>query len=106
MYEALRNAASLFVTSFETLEDDIGPMPATTECRPDQAMRAGQLRDRLRNALATLPDNERTLLMLHYHDERTLQDAGAELGISKSWASRVHRKALQRMRRALDRQAA
>lgn len=102
--EALRTAASLFVTSFETLEEDDGPLPDTTACRPDQSLCADDLKQRLVTALATLPETERALLTMHYHEDRTLQDAGAELGISKSWASRIHARAIRKLRRVLDKQ--
>jgi RNA polymerase sigma factor FliA len=52
-------------------------------------------------ALEQLPERERVLLRGLYWDERTLEDVGAELGLSKSWMSRLHARALARVRVAL-----
>jgi RNA polymerase sigma factor for flagellar operon FliA len=37
-----------------------------------------------------------------YFDGATIEDAGTKLGLSKSWASRLHAKALARMRKQLQ----
>ena len=56
---------------------------------------------RLRAALDRLPERERTLVLAHYRDDQTLQDAGRALGLSKSWASRLHARAIDRLRELL-----
>jgi len=106
VYEALREAAAMFIISFEMLDPDDSARHTMTDSPPDDNLLAEQLRGRLQSALAALPEQERALLELHYNDERSLQDAGAALGISKSWASRVHARALGRLRRSFDRHAA
>ncbi len=52
----------------------------------------------LRAALALLPESERQLLQKHYWEDKDLLSAGAELGRSKSWASRSHAKAITHLR--------
>jgi RNA polymerase sigma factor for flagellar operon FliA len=52
-------------------------------------------------ALAELPERERELLHKHYVEGKTLLDAGAELGMSKSWASRRHARAVDQLRARL-----
>ncbi|HEX4450367.1 MAG TPA: sigma-70 family RNA polymerase sigma factor [Kofleriaceae bacterium] len=49
-------------------------------------------------ALKTLPTTQRELLLKHYWEGKDLLTAGAELGRSKSWASRRHADALDRLR--------
>ena len=49
--------------------------------------------------LQDVDEKTRSLIELHYHEGMTLQDAGAELGISKSWASRLHIKFIETLRR-------
>ena len=56
----------------------------------------------LRAALAELPDNERALVERHYWEGRDLRAAGEELGMSKSWASRLHARALGRLRKVME----
>jgi RNA polymerase sigma factor for flagellar operon FliA len=67
----------------------------------DGALDAAAFRPRVTDALAKLPDKERALVEKHYFEGKNLLDAGAELGISKSWASRLHAQAIGRLRRWL-----
>ena len=56
----------------------------------------------VRDALEVLDDRERALVEGHYFGDRTLEEIGAEMGISKSWASRLCTRALGKMRLALE----
>ena len=66
----------------------------------------GQFRlvERLRAAIAERPDAERLLLERHYFGEATMDEAAKELGLSKSWASRLHARALEGVAKAMRRQ--
>lgn len=57
----------------------------------------------LHRLIDQLPDMERRLVKAVYLEGATLQKAGAALGISRSWASRTHAKALETLARALRR---
>ncbi len=57
----------------------------------------------VREALSALPDKEQTLLRSIYFDGLTIDQAGQQLGLSKSWASRLHGKALERLRDSFPR---
>ena len=57
---------------------------------------------RVRECLQQLPERERVLLEQVYFEGRRLDHAGETIGVSKSWASRLHAKALSRLRTALD----
>lgn len=48
----------------------------------------------VRHAVASLPYDARRLIELHYFEDRPLEDCGRQLGISKSWASRLRSRAL------------
>lgn len=56
---------------------------------------------RVRGVLSILEPRERALIEGFYFHDRSLEDVGKELGISKSWASRLHARALGRLRDAL-----
>jgi RNA polymerase sigma factor for flagellar operon FliA len=58
---------------------------------------------KLRELMNALPNVEEKLLRMVYFEGATLQDAGNSLGISKSWASRLHAKALEHLARSLRR---
>jgi RNA polymerase sigma factor for flagellar operon FliA len=57
---------------------------------------------RLRAAIAQLPDRPRALVTRHYFEGKSLLEAGAELGVSKSWASRLHSQAVDRLRALME----
>ena len=67
----------------------------------DEALEAWELRGLLRKALRRLPADERELLHRHYWKEQNLLEAGARRGFTKSWASRRHSRAIDRLRGAL-----
>jgi RNA polymerase sigma factor for flagellar operon FliA len=56
---------------------------------------------RVRAALEVLDERERALVHGFYFEGRRFDEVAAELGISKSWASRLHAKALTSLRRVL-----
>ena len=96
--EALSGIATIHITSIEAasrVADE--SLPA-----PDAAVDTVRLSRRVREALGTLPDKERQLMELYYFGEKNLEEAGAELGLSKSWACRIHARAVDRLRQALD----
>lgn len=68
---------------------------------PDAALETGRLGRRVREAIGALPDKERRLMELYYFGDKNLEEAGAELGLSKSWACRLHARAVDLLRKAL-----
>jgi len=103
MYEAMANTMTIFVTSLDAqLEagQDIHDLAASAE---DQVALA-QMRAQLAEAIAALPERERHFVTKHYYEGKTLLDAGKELGLSKSWASRLHGRAVDLLRKQLAKQ--
>ena len=68
---------------------------------PERGLLARELHERVRRALDALPEQERQLVRGHYVEGRNFDEIAKELGLSKSWASRLHTRALERMREAL-----
>jgi len=66
------------------------------------AIDASRLAPRLTRALDELDHRDRQLIMRHYFGGDTLHEIGRDLGRSRSWASRVHSRALARLRDALE----
>ncbi len=69
---------------------------------PEEFCLAGEQAARLRRAVEALPDRERALVIGHYFEGRRFDEVAAEVGVSKSWASRMHTKALERLRVNLE----
>jgi RNA polymerase sigma factor FliA len=96
--QALDDVAAIFVTSLAALPQE----PAdVAQVDASEAIEQNQARLAVQQALTKLPEKERRLLELHYFQDLNLQDAGRELGLSKSWASRLHARAVQLMARQL-----
>ena len=74
------------------------------EPSPEDAVAQAELVARVRAVMATLPDAERTLIERHYFADETLDQAAASLGLSKSWGSRLHARAIERIARELRKQ--
>jgi len=68
----------------------------------DQRLELEQLKNRVRSAIGQLPEKERKLLQGYYFQGKTLEEAGAEIGQSKSWASRLHARAIERLKEFLN----
>ena len=75
---------------------------ATREDPPDTAqvdaatrLEREQLAVLVRQAMETLPGKERHLIELYYFEELTLEEAGKQMGLSKSWSCRLHARAVR-----------
>ena len=99
--EAMSAIRTMYVTSLETLQEK-GFDPGGETPEVDQAIDVQRFGARIRKALEKLPEKERALVEKHYWEGKNLLEAGAELGISKSWASRLHAQAVDRLRRYVD----
>lgn len=99
---ALSAIRTMYVTSLEGLQDKGFDTADTNAPPPGERIDTGRLSAKLRDALAALPEKERALLAKHYWEGKNLLEAGAELGISKSWASRLHAQAVERLRTIVD----
>lgn len=70
---------------------------------PESNVGHAQLIARIKAAIAELPEQERTLLTRHYFDDVNLDEASRELGLSKSWGSRLHARGIESIARYLKR---
>lgn len=60
-----------------------------------------EMSQKLHNLIEALPPEAATLIRATYFEGMTLQEAGTKLGVSKSWASRLHAKTLERLAHSL-----
>ena len=71
---------------------------------PEVALLSAEMKSRIRDLVPTLPDRERRLIEGFYFEGRRFDHVAEEIGISKSWASRLHHKALARLREGFGEQ--
>jgi RNA polymerase sigma factor for flagellar operon FliA len=100
LYNALSAVTATYVTSLEALSESEREIPSEAQTA-DEALEKRQASQQVLAAVAKLPEKEKHFIQKHYFEGQTLQDAGATLGLSKSWASRLHARAIERLRDAL-----
>jgi RNA polymerase sigma factor for flagellar operon FliA len=102
--EELANQVSqlvtIYVTSLEAMEDlqveDKERMPL------DERFADVEMKAHVREAMKRLPEADREIIQLYYFKELSLQEVGNSLGLSKSWTSRRHAQAIDRLTRILQ----
>jgi RNA polymerase sigma factor FliA len=82
------------VSLLDTIPDHGAPDP---EAVVDQ----GELRDRIADAIAALPEREKLVIALYYYENLTLREIGEVLGVTESRVSQLHTKAVLRLRSKL-----
>jgi len=65
---------------------------------PMQALLSRERADLVADAIANLPEKERTVIALYYHEGITMKEVGAVLGLTESRVSQLHAQALLRLR--------
>jgi RNA polymerase sigma factor for flagellar operon FliA len=74
----------------------------TYEASPEDLLGDAEMLARVRAAVAQLPDQERHMVERHYFEGQRLDQAAAALGLSKSWGSRLHARAIELITKALQ----
>jgi RNA polymerase sigma factor for flagellar operon FliA len=90
------HAAALAVGLLATRAD-----PPEDVLTPEEELSRAETWRTLRAAVGSLPERERALVERHYFGDEQFDEIARELGISKSWASRLHQQAMSAIRRAL-----
>jgi RNA polymerase sigma factor for flagellar operon FliA len=98
VHEILSSVATVHITSLEAASS----VPDESLPAADVAVDNHRLSQRVRQAVAGLPEKERRLMELYYFADKNLEEAGAALGLSKSWACRLHARAVDLLRDAMD----
>jgi RNA polymerase sigma factor for flagellar operon FliA len=70
--------------------------------QPDTAFEKSEVRNRIREAIESLPPREQKVISLYYYGEVTMKAIGAEIGVNESRVSQLHARAIKRLRQALS----
>jgi RNA polymerase sigma factor FliA len=82
-------------------DDELSYLPAGEGDEPLFRCLKGELRQRLIDAIETLPEKERLVLTLYYYEELTMKEIGLTLGVVESRVSQIHSAAVVRLRAAM-----
>ena len=69
---------------------------------PQQLVDESELRDRIADAIAALPEREKLVIALYYYESLTLREVGEVLGVTESRVSQLHTKAVLRLKSRLQ----
>jgi RNA polymerase sigma factor for flagellar operon FliA len=83
------------VSLLETIQDSQAVDPAIE-------MDATEMKDRLSEAIAGMPEREKLVVALYYYENLTLREIGEVLGVTESRVSQLHTKAVLRLRSRLQ----
>jgi RNA polymerase sigma factor for flagellar operon FliA len=86
------------VSLMDTIEDPGAPDPA-------KALDVGDLKDRIADSIARLPEREKLVIALYYYENLTLREIGEVLGVTESRVSQLHTKAVLRLRSNMQSEA-
>jgi len=101
--DELRLADVAVVQSAGTGDESAGLLEvAVDHDGPYSQLERGELRARLAEALAQLPERERQILALSYQEELTLAEIGQVIGVGESRVSQLRTQAVARLRTMLQ----
>ncbi len=83
------------VSLLDTIQDP-------TAVDPAQEMDLTDMKDRLADAIARLPEREKLVIALYYYENLTLREIGEVLGVTESRVSQLHTKAVLRLKSRLQ----
>jgi RNA polymerase sigma factor FliA len=83
------------VSLLDTIQDPAALDPATE-------MDTTEMKDRLADAIARLPEREKLVVALYYYENLTLREIGEVLGVTESRVSQLHTKAVLRLKSRLQ----
>jgi RNA polymerase sigma factor for flagellar operon FliA len=104
----ISNSTILALDELWTVSDSTGDQVSLLDTLPDRGapdpqaiVDQGELRDRIADAIAALPEREKLVVALYYYENLTLREIGEVLGVTESRVSQLHTKAVLRLRSKL-----
>jgi RNA polymerase sigma factor for flagellar operon FliA len=106
LQQALAQVSLINLVAFDaSLDGDqrltIGDVLPSSDEAPGHRIELDELRGALARAIEKLPERERDVVALYYHDGLTLAEIGEVLGVTESRACQIHGKAVGHLRRWL-----
>ena len=74
----------------------------TNQKNPSEEIEDKTIKAQLEDALKRLPERERTILVLYYHENMTLKEIGDAIDISESRTSQLHAQAIMKLKNLLS----
>ncbi len=94
---AMATAVAVGLLSKTGYGDGNERIPVSDESTPEDALGRAELLELVRRSIDELPREEAELVRRHYLEGERFDLVAKELGLSKSWASRLHTRAIKRL---------
>jgi RNA polymerase sigma factor FliA len=98
---ALATAMAIGMLSQPVVGEFGESIPSDEQDDPEQATLRSELAQKLSRAISELPREEATIVRQHYLEGQRFDQVAEQLRVSKSWASRLHRRAIERLAKRL-----
>ena len=85
----------------ESGEEELAYIPGRPEEDPLFCCLRGELKEKLSDAIESLPERERLVMTLYYYEELTMREIGLAIGVVESRISQIHASAVLHLRSAL-----
>ena len=82
-------------------EEELAYIPNSVEDDPLFRCLNSEMKERLAQAIDQLPERERLVITLYYHEEMTMKEIGLVLGVVESRVSQIHSSAVVHLRARL-----
>ncbi len=90
-----RGTADDSVEIIDTIKDE-------NKLTPEEQLEEKDVKQELHNALKCLPERERMIMVLYYHENMTLKEIGEMVEISESRVCQLHAQAIMKLRKILS----
>jgi RNA polymerase sigma factor for flagellar operon FliA len=97
----MATAMAMGLLAAPAVGDEGEPSAVDVKQSPEEALEEAELRHLVVQALEDLPDDERALVRRHYLEGERFDHVATSLGLSKSWGSRLHTRAIARLTKRL-----
>lgn len=95
--ERLSSAVTAMTVALYSPRPLVESMVSSKAAPVDESLAELQLRKLVGELLAELPEPERGVLRKHYVDDENFETIAGELGLSRSWVSRIHARGVRRL---------
>ena len=90
-----KGSADSDIEIIDTIED-------SRNLAPHEQLEEKDVKKELEDALKRLPERERTIMVLYYHENMTLKEIGDAINISESRVSQLHAQAIMKLKNLLS----
>lgn len=87
---------SIYLLSLDSILEN-SDILADTLVTPDKEMEKTEAVERLKQVIQHLSSQEQSIIHLYYYENRTLDEIGQALNLSKSWVCRMHGRVLKKL---------